>query len=293
MSDRFPIEQLLDSPSDVPASYSALAALLEDVRTAPVEMPGPRHLEDVAAMVAARRSVLEPYGARRRLRRQARGLAVAFTATVTLALAVGGELPAAAQNVAHDIFGHVGIAVPAAVDRDSAPPPHEGRPGGASVTPKRAADGEAAGRVSPTLPDSVVAPVLSSAVRRDTRQTSSRDQASAPVASPPSSTSAANPTLGATGSPAAAASPPSSQTGMPPAQSGSTPGQTATPPGQTNTPPGQTNTPPGQTNTPPGQTNTPPGQTATPPGQTATPPGQTNTPPGQTATPPGQSALKQ
>jgi len=284
------------SPSDAPAGYEHLAALIRQAkqpatRQERATLPALPYAYPVRSAAAAAAPMAGGVRAARRRRWVVPAVVTAAVValTATGAAAASGNLPAPAQNLVSRAADLVGISIPdASVSDDAGQAGTPGEPGPTAPGPEGSAGEEAPPAAATTVeggaPTDVACRAYASGqgdavglLRRLYRA--------------------------ATGNPAAEVTDAAAarqavvilcaQVGVQvPPEDPAPPGQTNVPPGQTNTPPGQEQTPPGQTNTPPGQTKTPPGQTNTPPGQEATPPssGPPASAPGQGSTPPTSAA---
>jgi hypothetical protein len=107
-------------PDDAPPGYARVAGVLRAAASAPVEVGGSAELEALEAFAAGvsargarsvephRRSVMPITSRRRKMAAVAAGLGLALTG----GLSAAGALPGAAQAVAHDVLGTIGVTVP-------------------------------------------------------------------------------------------------------------------------------------------------------------------------------------
>ena len=324
------LDRVLDgSVDDVPHEYTAVAAVLDRVRTglgAADDVAIPRHSHEetevpsvphqattmVAAMVAAHGRA-QAATVRRGVRRRAAFALSSLGTAATISLAASGALPAAAQQIAHDVFQAIGIQVPASGHGVHNP----GGAGSGSIRPLHHGGGSMAPVPVPTpgapsstsdlglAPDNVGGRAGGAAGSGATGGGTAGvrpDQGAGATGEPvvPGSGGRANPGPGQISSPGSTVSSASSGAGDPattpasgggqPGKSGAAPGQSGPTSGQSSSSPGHSGSAPGQAGTSPGQSGSAPGQSGTSPGQSGSAPGQSGTSPGQSATSPGQSA---
>jgi hypothetical protein len=317
------LERVLDGAADdAPPEYSAVAGFLAEVRagtrvtgrsptdqargSGPSRNAGAYRPEArvVNAMVAAHGRARTAAVRRGVTRRAATALAGLGTAA-TVGLAASGALPAAAQQIAHDVFQTIGIQVPA-------PPGHGAHVNGDNPSGSAAGHaGRSAYRGSPSGATTYVGhssgpadPPASPVVGVSAAPTPPASVDTRPAAdpSPPSNGSTstgpggAAPVSGAGGARSiqpSSGTPPSgpvvSVSSGAPGQVGTSPGRSAGAPGQSGTAPGQSGSAPGSSTSAPGQSGVSPGQSGGTPGQSGTAPGQSGSAPGSSTSAPGQS----